>query len=154
MKAIPNILFFEEVERCLTAGEHVTIWVRGESMRPFLRSGRDRVEIAPATDEELMPGRVVLFRYGPVWLLHRIVARCDDRLTLQGDGNYRTTFERATVADVVGVVTRVIRSSGRTMEADSASWRRYWCLWRMANPLRRWLVALDRRLFRTRSAEK
>ncbi|MBR2942674.1 MAG: S24/S26 family peptidase [Clostridia bacterium] len=42
----------------------VTITLEGDSMRPLIRRGRDRVTIVPL-DREIRKGDVVLFRGGP-----------------------------------------------------------------------------------------
>lgn len=112
MILLPNQLFFAEVETMLAEGREVQIRMKGHSMRPLLRSERDRVVLAPCTDPaRLQPGDVVLFRCCGRHILHRIVRRDGERLTLAGDGNYRIT-EQCTTRDVIGVVIRVIRASG------------------------------------------
>ncbi len=63
MILLPNQLFFAEVEAMLAEGREVQIRMKGHSMRPLLRSERDRVVLAPCTDPaRLQPGDVVLFR--------------------------------------------------------------------------------------------
>ena len=51
-RSIDNGIFFREVERLLDEGDSVTIRVRGNSMRPLLRNGRDRIILKKATEED------------------------------------------------------------------------------------------------------
>ncbi|MFR5934288.1 MAG: S24/S26 family peptidase [Alistipes shahii] len=119
MILLPNQLFFAEVEAMLAEGREVQIRMKGHSMRPLLRSERDQVVLTPCTDPaRLRPGDVVLFRCCGRHILHRIVRRDGERLTLAGDGNYRIT-EQCTTRDVAGIAVRVIRASGRVVGCDS-----------------------------------
>ncbi len=141
MILLPNQLFFEQVEAMLAEGREVQIRMKGHSMRPLLRSERDQVVLSPCTDPaRLQPGDIVLFRTYGRHILHRIVRRDEDRLTLAGDGNYRIT-EQCTTRDVVGIATRAIRASGRTVGFDSPGWRLRSRLWLSIPPwLRRQLL--------------
>lgn len=141
MILLPNQLFFEQVEAMLAEGREVQIRMKGHSMRPLLRSERDQVVLSPCTDPaRLQPGDIVLFRTYGRHILHRIVRRDGDRLTLAGDGNYRIT-EQCTTRDVIGVATRAIRASGRTVGFDSPGWRLRSRLWLSIPPwLRRQLL--------------
>lgn len=124
MILLPNQLFFAEVEAMLSEGREVQIRMKGHSMRPLLRSERDQVVLTPCTDPaRLRPGDVVLFRCCGRHILHRIVRRDGERLTLAGDGNYRIT-EQCTTRDVAGIAVRVIRASGRVV-----GWRLRSRLW-------------------------
>ena len=119
MILLPNQLFFAEVEAMLAEGREVQIRMKGHSMRPLLRSERDQVVLTPCTDPaRLQPGDVVLFRCYGRHILHRIVRRDGERLTLAGDGNYRIT-EQCTTRDVAGIAVRVIRASGRASGSRS-----------------------------------
>lgn len=121
-RTIPNELFFAEVERLIADGQQVRITVRGTSMRPFLRDGRDSVVLGPFTDTELTAGAVVLFRHGGGHLLHRIVGRSGGCLELQGDAS--PSVEKAATADVVAIVREVVKEEGRSIRNGSGKWRR------------------------------
>lgn len=122
MKAIPNDIFFAEVERLIAEGREVRMKVNGTSMRPFLQSGRDTVVLAPFSNEELTPGTIVLFRHHGKHILHRIIARDGENLIIQGDSV--PTTEKATIGDVVAIVKEVVRENGRVVRNDSAQWTR------------------------------
>uniref|UniRef100_UPI003FF0184B S26 family signal peptidase n=1 Tax=Alistipes shahii TaxID=328814 RepID=UPI003FF0184B len=129
MILLPNQLFFAEVEAMLAEGREVQIRMKGHSMRPLLRSERDQVVLTPCADPaRLQPGDVVLFRCCGRHILHRIVRRDGERLTLAGDGNYRI-MEQCTTRDVAGIAVRVIRASGRVVGCDSPGWQLRSRLW-------------------------
>jgi signal peptidase I len=140
MKKIPNNIFFDEVTRLIEQGEAVTITVRGTSMTPCLRDGRDRVILAPFVDADLVRGTVVLFRYKGRHILHRIIRRTGDGLEIQGDAV--PTTESATVADVVAVVKEIVRPNGHVIHNGSVRWRLIWVVGRCRRGLRKLLHAL------------
>lgn len=129
---IDNRLLFASVEDCVQNGQSVTIQVKGTSMRPYLRSARDKVELGPVAPQELVPGAVVLFRYRSNYVMHRIRCVDGENLTIQGDG-LLFSQEKATKSDVVAIVRNIIRvaRSGkeRVMPCNSKRWRRLSRLW-------------------------
>lgn len=131
MKQVDNHTFFEQAEALLAEGQEVRIRMRGNSMRPLLRNGRDSVVLTPRSRvAELRRGDVVLFRCAGRHLLHRIRTVRDGRYTLAGDGNGRTT-ERCSTEDIAAVATAVVRPSGRIVRTDCLRWRlasRAWLL--------------------------
>lgn len=122
-RVIPNALFFASVEEMIAEGRSVEITVKGFSMRPFLRNGRDVVTISPVGSEGLKRGMVVLFRHAGHHILHRIRTIDGDRLTIEGDGNYRIA-ESATRGDVVGYVSSVRLEGGGVFAYRSCRWHR------------------------------
>ena len=125
---IPNALFFEQVERWLAEGGRAEIPLRGYSMRPLLRDGRDVVILEPYRGEVPKVGEVYLFRYRGQHILHRLHRIEASTLTMAGDGNYHLT-EQCTAADLVGLMTGVRRRSGRVVGCDSKRWRWQSALW-------------------------
>lgn len=136
MKSIPNDFFFAWVEEEIAAGHSVRFRLKGQSMFPLLRNGRDEVKLYPCTQEELKPMDVVLFRYRDKHVLHRIIRREGNNLLIQGDGSYYAS-EQCTTADVVGIVKEIYRPSGKMISVDSWQWRLSGRLWRSLGILRR-----------------
>ncbi len=131
MKIISNDIFFAQIEELLAEGQSVVIRVKGFSMRPFMRSDRTQVRIAPATAsvrEEFKVKDVVLFRYRGRHVLHRIRHIDGDSLTLAGDGNYHI-WEHCHREDVVGIVTDIITLSGHSIPCSSNRWHLRSTLW-------------------------
>lgn len=146
-RTLDNRLFFEQVEAMLAEGLEVQIPMRGNSMRPLLRDGRDTAVVARCPDT-YSPGRgdVVLFRSGGRHILHRIRRRDGELFTLSGDGNYRLE-EHCVAADIRAVLVRVIRPSGRVVECASRRWRWQSQLW-LALPafVRRYALAVPQQI--------
>lgn len=146
-KSLPNDLLIPEVAELIRQGRTVTLTARGNSMNPFIVDRRDRVVLGPCTDAQLQPGTVVLaLTDNRRYVLHRIVYRRGDELTLLGDGNLHQT-ERTDTSRVIGLLTAVIRK-GRTYSTDGAVWLRYSRWWRRLTPVRRWLLVIYRRILR------
>lgn len=142
-KAIANEILLEETARLIREGHTVTHLVRGNSMNPFLVDRRDKVILSPFTAEELLPGAVVLARdETDRYVLHRIIRRSGNRLTLMGDGNVTGTEETST-DQVLGVVTTVIRK-GKRYSCKGGRWRRYSIFWKNMLPLRKFVLAVWR----------
>lgn len=138
-RSLPNELLLGEVATVLRDGREAVIIPTGNSMLPFIRGGVDRVALRACPDVAV--GDIVLVRIDGRYLLHRVIARDGDALTLMGDGNLVGT-ERCTLADVIGTVTEIIRPSGQRRTPGRAR------LWRALRPVRRYLLAIYRRVFR------
>ena len=138
-RTLPNEILLGEVAAILQEGREAVIIPTGNSMLPFIRGGVDRVVLCrkPA----VAVGDIVLVKIGERYILHRVIAREGDALTLMGDGNIRGT-EACRTGDVIGTVAEIIRPSGRVRIPGRAR------LWRMLKPIRRYLLALWRRLSR------
>lgn len=143
---LSNEIFFAEVERLLAADEQVSILVKGLSMTPLLRNGRDKAILRQATDSDIRVGEVLLFRYRGTHVLHRVVKIEGETITFAGDGNYKIR-EQATRNDVVGVMIATERASGRRIECTSRRWRWQSAFW-LALPaiVRRVILGIRRRL--------
>ena len=145
---IPNEIFIPKVKEVIDRGATATLRVKGHSMRIFLSNGRDLVTLVAPERENLRVGDVVLAEIQPkVYVLHRIIQRTQDQLTLMGDGNVGTT-EACTINDVIGIVTLFYRK-GRT-KPDSVNgwkWKTYSRIWLTLTPFRRYILAIHRRLF-------
>lgn len=146
MQRIDNGIFFREVERLLDEGDSVTIRVRGNSMRPLLRDGRDRIILRKYAEEDVREGAVMLFRYRGMYCVHRIVRVEGDTIVFAGDGNYRME-ERASRGDLMAVMRAVLRPNDSIVECDSLRWRAASALW-LALPqiVRRYVLGALRRL--------
>lgn len=145
---IPNEILIPKVKEVIDRGATATLRVKGHSMRIFLSNGRDLVTLVAPEHEKLRVGDVVLAEIQPkVYVLHRIIQRTQDQLTLMGDGNVGTT-EACTINDVIGIVTLFYRK-GRT-KPDSVNgwkWKTYSRIWLTLTPFRRYILAIHRRLF-------
>ena len=106
-------------------------------MRPFIEHTRDRVFLEKRDTYNV--GDAVLAQIAPGhYVLHRIIDKDGDNLTLQGDGNLKSV-ELCKVGDVSGVVTQYIRPN-RIIPADDPKLVRRIKLWRKLRPIRRILL--------------
>ncbi|MCM1107656.1 MAG: S24/S26 family peptidase [Clostridium sp.] len=141
VRKMPNDKFLTEVRRALQEGHTATIVVKGYSMRPFLEHCRDKVVLQAEPDPQ--PGDAVLAEIAPGrFVLHRIIRREGNRLTLMGDGNLKGV-ERCRVDDVAGKVITYLYPSHQ-MSADDARLCRRIRIWRRLKPVRRGLLFVYR----------
>ena len=133
-RIIPNEVLLPEV-------------ARGNSMNPFLVDRSDSIVLGPYTDNDLQLYTVVLARdtNGRI-VFHRITRRNGKELTLQGDGNIRIT-EQTSVDDVMGIMIAAIRKE-KEYPCNGRIWQRYSFWWLKLTPVRRWLLAIFRRIRR------
>lgn len=144
-RTIPNDILIPEIKRFIDDGHTAIFRVRGNSMRLFLKDGRDKVVLAPCQKAEVRD--VVLAEITPGhYVLHRIIKKEGNRLTLKGDGNVYGT-EECTTDNIVGIATGFMRKGRNTIDSvNGRKWRIYSHLWLMLTPLRRYILGICRRL--------
>ena len=133
-----------EAIRLVSEGVCVTLPVNGRSMLPFIIGGRESVILGRPDGAQV--GDVVLaWVDGTRYVVHRIIRIDGDRVTLMGDGNIAGT-EHCTVGDLKARATHVVDADGRTHELYNR-WRRLAArLWFWLRPVRRYILAIYRRL--------
>lgn len=141
----PNAMLLPEIVRLLNEGHTVTLRLRGFSMRPFLEDSRDKAlmtkAVNPKTGDpvlaEIAPGRFVL---------HRIIRIENDDVTLRGDGNMLT--EHCHLEDIKASVIGFYRKGSDKLDRiDSWKWKTYSWIWTRLFPIRRYLLAVYRRIW-------
>ena len=138
-RELPNDAWLGEVSQMLREGKPYAIYVKGYSMRPFIEHTRDRVFLEKRDTYNI--GDAVLAQIAPGhYVLHRIIEKNGDNLTLQGDGNLKGV-ELCKEGDVSGVVTQYIRPN-RIIPADDPKLVRRIKLWRKLRPIRRYLLLI------------
>jgi len=137
---IPNNILIPEIGRLIQQGHTVTILVKGFSMRPFVEHCRDKVVLARCFN--VFVNDVVLAKVeGGQYVLHRVIEKDDNRLTLQGDGNLTST-EHCLTSDIVGKALGFIRK-GRKREdrTDGVKWKIYSFVWLHLKFIRPYVLA-------------
>ena len=143
---IDKAVMMEEIRILISEGKTVTITVKGNSMNPFLVDRRDTITLGGFHDEEIRRGCVALVRdLSGDYLIHRVIRRDGDIITLKGDGNSKKV-ETAKVGDVIAIMTGMERK-GRTYTTDDLVWKIYSGLWMFLSPIRRLPLGLWRRFF-------
>lgn len=145
MLEIPNDIFFAEVVRVLLSGNSVAIPMRGVSMLPFLKEGRDSVILKPIHGKCLKAGDVVLFRHKGVYKLHRFIDMKNGKFHMHGDG-LLGKGEMCGVDDVMAVVTDIIRDNGKAYSTSSWRWKLLSFMWTISKPVMLRLLSIGKRL--------
>ena len=145
MKHIPNNIFFTWVEQEIKTGRSVRFRIKGQSMFPLLRDGKDEVILQPFLKEELAPMDVVLFKFKDKHMLHRIIRKEDERLYIQGDGSF-VAKEECTTNDVIGKVGIIVKPSGKMIPTDSWKWKIPSFLWTKTGVFKSYLLRLLHRI--------
>ncbi len=136
---IQSDIVIGEVKKFIDQGQSVIFLVSGQSMRPFIRGGKDKVEFRPLP-QGLQLGDVVMAKVREgYYVVHRIVEIDGDRITLEGDGNLGFR-EHCLLGDVVAQGVEVVAPDGQRRSLTSLSARRNWRIWMRLKPLRRILL--------------
>lgn len=142
-------VMMEEIRILISEGHTVSLTVKGNSMNPFMVHLRDQITLKPWKDEDIRRGTVALVKdTRGNHLIHRIMSRNGDTVTLMGDGNQQMT-ETATMDNIIAVMKDITRK-GRTYSCDGIIWRTYSWIWMMLTPVRRCPLGLWRRLNRNK----
>ncbi|MBQ8837844.1 MAG: S24/S26 family peptidase [Bacteroidales bacterium] len=141
---LPNDVLLPQVGELLAEGKVVTMAVKGVSMLPFIVGGRDSVTLV--RPDVLKTGDIALaqIRKG-YFVLHRIISIEGDIVTLMGDGNVRGC-EKCRKKDVMGIAVRILKN-GKETDCRSRMHLLNARLWRLLLPVRRYLLAVYRRVF-------
>ena len=121
-KVVSNEILLEDAAALMEEGREVSLTPLGFSMLPFIRGGKDSVRMKKK--ETVVPGDILLVRLpGPRYVLHRLIRKEGEKLTLMGDGNLQGT-ESCTQADVLGTVTAIERGRWEIIPGTGGWWRR------------------------------
>ena len=137
----------EEAIRLVREGVNVTLPVNGNSMLPFIIGGKESV-ILHSPGGIVDVGDVVLaWVDGNRYVVHRIIRIDGDRITLMGDGNILIT-EHCALGDIKARVTHVVDAKDKTHYLYNR-WRKSAAkVWYWLRPIRRYLLAIYRRVKR------
>ena len=145
-RQIDNELLIPEVGRLIEEGHTVRMTVRGRSMRPFIEDGRDKVILAKA--DNLRVGDVVLAKtLEKSYVIHRLTEMdaATGQCILRGDGNL--DLEHCHKDDILAKVTDILRKKkDKHYSLNGTTWKTYSWLWTHLRPIRRYLLAIYRRL--------
>lgn len=135
----------EEIAQLISEGKNVSITAKGYSMNPFVRHMEDTLTIGPFEDSDIKKGTAALVRTTKGdYVFHRIIERKGEHLLLEGDGNIGIK-EKATTDGVIGIMHSITRG-GRIYTSESRCWKIYSWIWMVLRPVRRYPLAIWRRL--------
>lgn len=138
-----DALILAEAIRLVREGVSITFPVNGRSMLPFIVGGRDSVVLEKPN--EISKGDVVLAyvesenREDKHYVIHRVIALEDDRVTLMGDGNL-VLREYCNRNEVCAKVSLVVKPNGKKRSLDSFFYRLSSKVWFALLPFRRYLL--------------
>lgn len=138
----------DNIEHLVAVGESFELHVKGYSMLPMLGYGDDIIIVRRVDTKESIVGRIAMFRgmRGQI-IVHRVLSVEKERVVLRGDGNIIQT-EECQRGEIIGVVDKVRRESGKIVDCTTPKWRRRERLWlstprwvrgKMLGVMRRWL---------------
>lgn len=141
---IENRVLFPVILDSIAKGHTASIIARGYSMRPFIEHNRDTLTFGCL--EDIKVGDVVLAQLSSGdYVCHRIVDIHDDTITLRGDGNWAST-ETCTVSDLRAQLVLIERKGREYRLSTSRVWKIYSATWMFLLPLRRYILAILRRV--------
>lgn len=137
-------IIIHEAIRLVDEGVSVTFPVKGYSMLPFIIGSRESVILQKPQVVRL--GDVVLAWVDDCrYVVHRVIGIEGERVILMGDGNI-VGVEHCLLSDVKALATHVVDAKGRKHDLY-APWRqRASRLWWQMRPVRRYILAIYRRL--------
>ena len=133
-----------EAIRLVEEGVSVTLPVDGRSMLPFIIGGKESVILQQPRQPQIGDVVLALVEDGR-YVVHRIIRIDGDLVTLMGDGNLVGT-ERCTIASIKALATHVVDAKGKMHQIDTPWRRRAAQLWWHLRPVRRYLLAIYRRV--------
>lgn len=143
---LQNSVFLPEVVKFLEEGHTITLRLKGYSMRPFLENERDKALLNKAGALKVGDPVLAEISHGH-FVLHRIVSISGDDVTLLGDGNLSP--EHCKSADIKGSVIGFYRKGRGILDrTDGRKWLIYSWFWMRLLPVRRYLLAIHRRMIR------
>lgn len=143
--SVDNSEFIPIVVEMVNRGKGVKIKLKGNSMSPFLKDGRDSA-LLTRIDQELKMNDVVLIQLPDGrYALHRITAIKGDNIQTTGDGNLNA--DPWVKKDEVLAKATVFYRKGKTEDrADGMKFKIYSRIWMLCKPLRRVLLFIYRRI--------
>jgi hypothetical protein len=145
---IDNDAFFADVLAVLDQGKRVTIPVKGYSMLPFIRGGKDLVVLEKAGDV-LKADDIVLFHIGPAdggrYVMHRILSIDGDKVDIMGDG-VPYNHEHVRRSQILAKAVEIIRAGKRPVDPYASGQLRLVHFWQRLRPVRRYILYIYRHL--------
>lgn len=137
--------FLAEAAESLRNGNTVKVRIDGVSMLPFIKGGKDLVEIVPfSSDEELNLWSCPFYSWNGRYMIHRYIGRQGNEYLMLGDGNV-SRIERVRREDIIGVLRYIIHPDGSVQDCRDENWLKKGMWWYRLRPLRRFILPVLRR---------
>lgn len=141
---VPNEIILEEARHLINEGMEVTLKAKGVSMLPFIVGNRDSAVLVGTDNPQEWDIVLVRLEEGR-YVLHRVIRREGEDLTLMGDGSVIAT-EKCKRGDVIGKAVRIVKP-GKTVDCNSPCELRKARIWRKMLPFRRYILYIYKHIF-------
>lgn len=145
---VDNDTFFSDVLQVLEQGRQVIIPVKGFSMLPFIRGGKDLVVLEKA-GADLKADDIVLFHLGPQeggrYVMHRILSIDGDAVDIMGDGVLKA-HEHVRRNQILAKAVEIRRGGKRPVDPYAPGQLRLVHFWQGLLPIRRYILFIYRHL--------
>lgn len=139
-----GMTIIEEAVRLVKEGRPVTLKAKGRSMLPFIKGEEDSIILVQADHPRV--GDIVLACVGDNrYVIHRIITIEGQQITLMGDGNL-SEQEHCLIKDIAARVDYIVKPDGSQRYLYTNCRRWLGRLWFRLLPLRRYLLAIYKRL--------
>ena len=119
--------YMEMIRALLEDGQEVSMIVTGNSMRPFLKHGRDKI-CMKKTDRKLRKGDIVFYRReNGQYVMHRILKCGDQSYTLLGDG--QIVPESGIRQEQIFARITKVQVRGKWIGSENFRWRFFEHIW-------------------------
>lgn len=137
--------FAEIIEDAIKAGGCVPLVVTGNSMRPFLKDGKNTVWLKACAESDFKRGKILLFKRedGKI-VLHRVrKVLPDGELVMNGDAQY--WCENIKKEQAVAVVAH-IEKNGKKKSCNSLIYKTVIEVWQLLKPFRPYIFRIQRKI--------
>ena len=141
---VQNDEFFSQVLARLEDGHTATIPVKGFSMLPFIRGGKDLVVLEKA-DGELKKDDIVLFFIHGKYIMHRVLRTDGHHFDIQGDGVW-LGHEYPAREQILAKATKILRAGKKEVDPYSPKQLKLVHAWQRLGRLRRYILFIYRHL--------
>ena len=144
-KVVPNI-FLQEAAEVLKSGRPVRLHIDGQSMYPFIRGGKDEVEVAPYDGTSPLPlGCCAFYCWEGKYMIHRYIGTKNGLLQMMGDGNL-VQIEEVSPHAIKGILGTIFKANGKIQDCSDEIWIKKGLLWYRMRKLRRFILPILKRI--------
>lgn len=140
-KIVPNI-FLQEAAEVLKSGQPVRLHIDGRSMYPFIRGGKDEVEVVPYDGVSALPLWCGAFYcWEGKYMIHRYIGMKEGKLQMMGDGNL-VRIETVEPTAIYGILSKIYHPDGSVQDCSDKTWLNRGKWWYRLRSIRRFLIPL------------
>ena len=140
--------FLTEAATLLKEGKSVRTRINGESMFPFIRGGKDIVEIIPYhLKDPLKKWCCTFYEWNGHYMIHRYIGSNMEKCRMMGDGNL-AQVEEVNRYEIIGILKAIYHPDGSIQECNDPQWLRKAEYWYRLRKLRRFLIPLMKRFIK------